>query len=101
MSFAADFFSESTYSVEPIRPSSSAPHQARRILFFGSMPSSVICCAISSRVALPVPLSLIPGPSATLSRCAPAMTTCLALPPGDSAITFSAVRSSECVVVLM
>ena len=43
--------------------------------------------AISRTVALPEPLSLIPGPSWTLSRCAPAITTLRGLPPAVSAIT--------------
>ena len=56
--------------------------------------------AISSSVAEPVPLSLMPGPSATLSRCAPAITTLSALPVFVSAITFSVERVSTCVVGL-
>ena len=49
-----------TYSVEPIRPSSSAPHQAKRtrLLTLGEPPS---LSATSSRAAEPEPLSLMPA----------------------------------------
>jgi len=43
--------------------------------------------AISSRVAEPLALSLIPGPAATLSRWAPAMTTRPGSAPGNSTST--------------
>ncbi|MNR26026.1 hypothetical protein D3C85_1432120 [compost metagenome] len=41
--------------------------------------------AISNRAALPEPLSLMPAPSNTESRCAPAMTTLFGLPRRVSA----------------
>jgi len=43
--------------------------------------------AISRMAALPLPLSLIPGPSGTESRWAPTTTVRSARPPGESAIT--------------
>jgi hypothetical protein len=43
--------------------------------------------AVSRIAALPEPLSLMPGPAFTESRCAPTMTTLFALPPTDSAST--------------
>ena len=43
--------------------------------------------AVSSSAAEPEPLSLIPGPSITLSRCAPAITTLSVFLPSSSAIT--------------
>ncbi|SKT85682.1 Uncharacterised protein [Mycobacteroides abscessus subsp. abscessus] len=78
--------------MEPISPSSSAPQNANRTAFFtsGLGPS---CSAVSSTAAVPVPLSLIPGPSGTLSRCAPAMTTSVVAPVLVCAITLRALTS--------
>ncbi len=81
-----------TYCVEPMRPDSSAPHQAKRSVFCGL--SLAICSATSSRAAEPLPLSLMPGPACTESRCAPAITTLLLLVPRSSAITFTCGRLS-------
>jgi hypothetical protein len=44
--------------------------------------------ATDSSAALPEPLSLMPGPAATLSRCEPSITTLLGSRPGSSAKTF-------------
>jgi hypothetical protein len=54
----------------------------------------LIWIAVSSSAALPLPLSLMPAPSWTLSRCAPAMTTLSGLPLRVSARTFHVVRVS-------
>ena len=43
--------------------------------------------AVSNSAAEPEPLSLIPGPSMTLSRWAPAITTLSSFLPGSSAMT--------------
>ncbi len=59
--------SDSTYAVEPSRPSSSAPQKAKRI-WFSRLLDRFAWIAISSVVAEPVPLSLMPGPSLTESR---------------------------------
>ena len=59
------------YALEPTRPASSAPHHANRTRLRGFALSSVISSAISISVPEPEPLSLMPGPSSTLSRCAP------------------------------
>ena len=45
--------------------------------------------------ALPEPLSLMPGPSGTLSRWAPTMTTLRGSPRRVSAITLSSVPSTR------
>ena len=50
--------------------------------------------AVSRSAADPEPLSLIPGPSMTLSRWAPAMTTLSSFLPSSSAITLKSVRVS-------
>ena len=50
------------------------------------------CSADSSSAALPEPLSLMPGPSSTESRCAPAMTTLLSFLPFFSASTLNVGR---------
>ena len=50
--------------------------------------------AVSSSAAEPEPLSLMPGPSMTLSRCAPAITTLSSFLPGSSAMTLKSVRVS-------
>ena len=55
------------------------------------MLSLSICCAISSNAIVPEPLSLMPGPSGTLSRWPPAITTLSGSPPGVSASRFSVV----------
>ena len=54
-----------------------------------------IWMAVSSSAALPEPLSLMPAPSWTESRCAPAMTTLSSLPERVSAITLYATRVSS------
>ncbi|GAA5765655.1 hypothetical protein Aros01_02145 [Streptosporangium roseum] len=43
--------------------------------------------AVSRMAALPEPLSLMPGPAVTLSRCAPTMRMSFGSPPGQSAMT--------------
>ena len=66
----------------------------------GSMPSSAICSAVSSCAAEPEPLSLMPGPSITESRCAPDTTTRSVRPVVGRAITFSDSRTSDTVLVV-
>jgi hypothetical protein len=78
-----------TYAEEPMSPSSSAPHKAKRSPRAGRTPRRRACRATSSTSAEPDPLSLIPGPFATESRCAPSRTA-PPLRPGRSAITFTA-----------
>ncbi len=72
--------------MEPISPSSSAPQNANRtaLLTSGLSPS---CTAVSSAAATPDPLSLMPGPSGTESRCAPTITTFSMEPVSVWAIT--------------
>ena len=53
-----------------------------------------ICWATSSSEADPLPLSLMPGPACTESRCAPAITTLSSFVPVSSAITFFCGRCS-------
>ena len=66
-------------------PLSSAPHHAKRSVFCGLWFAS--CSATSRIAALPDPLSLMPGPASTESRCAPAITTLFSFLPFFSAIT--------------
>src|SRR5690606_19580301 len=82
---------------EPIRPDSSAPHQAKRSLF-GAWTLAMFR-ATSSSAAEPDPLSLMPGPAVTPSRWAPDITTLSGSPHGLSAMTFSVVRNSRNVSV--
>lgn len=57
--------------------------------------------AATSRIAaLPEPLSLMPGPGSTLSRCAPSCTTLFGSPHLESAMTLWVVRISLVVLVL-
>jgi hypothetical protein len=63
------------------------------------MPSSDSSSAISRMVELPLPLSLMPGPSVTESRWAPTTSTRSALPPGESAITLLVALDSFSVLV--
>jgi hypothetical protein len=74
MSSCCSKLSESTYAVDPTRPYSSALHHANRTALFtlGRLPN---WSAVSSSAADPLPSSLMPGPSVTLSRWAPAITT--------------------------
>ena len=67
-SISPDSTRSATYAVEPIRPASSAPHHANRIRLRGAPGSCAISSAISISVPEPEPLSLMPGPSSTLSR---------------------------------
>ena len=62
------------YFLEPTIPISSAPQKPNRtaLVTGGALPSST---AVSSTAAIPDPLSLMPGPSRTLSRCPPTITT--------------------------
>src|SRR5918998_48390 len=76
----------STYGLEPRSPISSAPKNARRTRWRGFVSSSASLSAISSAVADPEPLSLMPGPSGTESRCAPTIKVSFP-PPGVSAMT--------------
>ena len=69
----------STQAVDPIRPSSSAPHQAKRNVLRGRWLARF--WATSSRAADPLPLSLMPGPAGTESRWAPAITTLSSFAP--------------------
>src|SRR5258705_10543487 len=71
--------SECTYYLAPGRQSSAAPQKPNRtaLVTCGELPS---CSAVSSTAATPEPLSSMPGPAGTLSRCAPTITT-LAVDP--------------------
>src|SRR3954451_15347733 len=84
--------SESTYSCEPSRPYSSAPQNANLRCWRGFTFSADSSSAISRIVALPLPLSLIPGPAATESRWAPTTSTLFGSPVLESAITLYVVR---------
>src|SRR5262245_61315571 len=88
-----------TYAVDPSRPSSSAPQKAKRTLFLTLLPSRGSCLAISRIAAVPLPLSLIPGPAGTLSRWAPTTTTLSAAPALDSTSTLNEERGSLSVFV--
>ena len=59
-----------------------------------------ICSAVSRMVAEPLPLSLMPGPSTTESRCAPTTTVRPLRPVGVSAITLYVGRVSLTVEVV-
>ena len=59
------------------------------------MPASESSSAISRIVEVPLPLSLMPGPSMTESRCAPTTTVFAASPFLESAITLLVGRISE------
>src|ERR1700744_3411426 len=89
MFLSASRSNDSTYFREPISPSSSAPQKPNRTALWipGELPS---CKAVSSTAATPDPLSLMPGPSGTLSRCAPAITTSVVDPVLVCAITLRA-----------
>ena len=67
MSLSASTSRVLMYSSEPTRPSSSAPQKANLTAFLtgGELPSWT---AVSRMAAAPEPLSLMPGPSGTLSR---------------------------------
>jgi hypothetical protein len=91
LSFSASE-SPATYSFDPMRPDSSAPHHAKRTALVGL--TLAICSATSRMAADPEPLSLMPGPAWTESRCAPAMTTLLGLPHLLWAMTLVWVISS-------
>src|SRR4028118_130720 len=62
------------------------------MVFCGS--EFAIISAVSRIADEPEPLSLMPGPSMTLSRCAPAMTTLSVFLPGSSAMTLWSTRVS-------
>ena len=86
--------------------SSSAPHHAKRTLFVSPFPPVLNMLTLEFReratsrsVAVPLPLSTMPGPDVTESRCAPATTTLSARPPGVSAITLLVWRISAMVDV--
>jgi hypothetical protein len=76
-----------------LRSASWAPHHAKRTVFCGW--TWAICNATSRSAALPEPLSLIPGPARTESRCAPAITTLLSSPVFVSASTLNVVLISR------
>ena len=59
-----------------------------------SVGTLAIISAVSRSADEPEPLSLIPGPSMTLSRWAPAITTLSSLRPSSSAMTLKSVRVS-------
>ena len=90
MSLSCSTFNVSRYLRDPTMPISSAPHSAKRTacLTAGALPS---CTAVSSTAATPEPLSLMPGPSGTLSRWAPTMTTSAPDPVVVWAITLRVV----------
>src|SRR5690349_15143271 len=77
--------SSDMYLFDPSRPCSSAPHHAKRRWLREVLPLPAQASAASRTAAEPVPLSLMPGPDDTLSRCAPVITTCSGSPPGQSA----------------
>ena len=88
-----------TYWVEPTRPSSSAPHQANRRWFVVCRLARDTASATSSNDAEPDPLSLMPGPASTLSRCAPTTTTLPGSPFLVSARMLTVRRISDSVLV--
>ena len=90
-----------TYRVAPTRPDSSAPHQAKRTRFSVLILSLAIRMAVSSRNADPEPLSLMPGPSGTESRCAPMIVTLSGSPDRVSARTLADVRRSLSAVTMI
>src|ERR1700691_5364344 len=101
MFLSASISNDSTYFREPISPSSSAPQKPNRTALWipGELPN---CKAVSRTATNPDPLSLMPGPSGTLSRCAPAITTSLVDPVLVCAITLRAwmvlVSAESCTV---
>src|ERR1700733_15818276 len=101
MLLSASMSNDCTYFREPISPNSSAPQKQNRTALWipGELPN---CNAVSRTAATPDPLSLMPGPSATLSRCAPAITTSLVDPVLVCAITLRAamvlVSAESCTV---
>ena len=92
-SISPDSIRSATYAVEPTRPASSAPHHAKRIRLRGCAPSLAISSAISISVPEPEPLSLMPGPSSTLSRCAPTTIVRSGSPASVSAVRLYCVTS--------
>src|SRR5262249_53465695 len=64
---------EAPWGGGPMRPRSSAPQNAKRTPPGVWVGPGANRSAASSTTAEPLPLSLIPGPSGTLSRCAPTM----------------------------
>src|ERR1700739_2143370 len=91
MSLSALTSNDPTYFREPISPSSSAPQKPNRTALWisGELPN---CSAVSRTAATPDPLSLMPGPSGTLSRCAPAITTSVVDPVLVCAMTLRALK---------
>src|SRR6516164_6056394 len=73
---------------------SSAPQKAKRTRPRARVGSRTNRNAASSTAAAPLPLSLMPGPSSTLSRCAPTTIKEPSLPAGVSANTFRLRRFS-------
>ena len=88
-----------TYRVAPTSPDSSAPQNAKRTLLSGLMFCLAIWRASSRLNALPVPLSLMPGPSSTESRWEPTTIT-LSEPVGVSVVTLNDWRGSLVAVTL-
>src|ERR1700730_4202091 len=101
MSLSALTSNDWTYLRDPTNPISSAPQKPNRTALWipGELPN---CNAVSRTAATPDPLSLMPGPSGTLSRCAPAITTSLVDPVLVCAITLRAwmdlVSAESCTV---
>ena len=83
-----------------MRSSSSAPQNAKRTLFSSLIPDPASLIADSRLYAEPEPLSLIPGPAGTESRCEPWTTTRFGSPPLLSASTLAACRISDVVSVV-
>src|ERR1700753_3328378 len=100
MSLSALTSNDWTYLRDPTSPISSAPQKPNRtaLCTCGELPS---CSAVSRTAATPEPLSLMPGPSGTLSRCAPAMTTALVDPVLVCAMMLRALKLATLALSLM
>jgi hypothetical protein len=70
-----------------------------RSLFLTVIFCFAIASAIASSTAEPLPLSLMPGPRLTLSRCAPSTITWFGSPPRVSAMILQVMRISSVVLV--
>ena len=89
----------SMYRVEPTRPDSSAPHQAKRTRFSGLIFSFFIWMASSRLNAEPEPLSLMPGPSGTESRCEPTIVVLSGLPVVSARMLVDVRRSLSALTI--
>jgi hypothetical protein len=86
--------------LEPIRPDSSADHQKNSTVLRGF--TFAIWIAVSRIAAEPEPLSLIPGPALTESRCAPTVILFASpLSPGSVALMLRVISGRDDVSVLI